>query len=126
MEGMLIIMLFLALIPACIASSKGRNFMFWYLYGYLLFIVALIHSICLSKFDGANLLVQYKELFDKNVITNSEFESLKYDIMIDNKMPKDPKAPIKLVQYKELFDSKAITESEYMAKKRELLNKLFS
>ncbi len=44
----LIIAAFLGLIPAFIAQSKGRSFGAWWLYGFLLFIVALIHSLCLS------------------------------------------------------------------------------
>nr|WP_249213514.1 zinc ribbon domain-containing protein [Tatumella sp. JGM118] len=36
-------------IPAAIASSKGRSFGLWWIYGALLFIVALIHSLCLKK-----------------------------------------------------------------------------
>ena len=37
--------LLLGLIPAMIASSKGRSFFAWYIYGCLLFIIALPHSI---------------------------------------------------------------------------------
>ena len=38
----------LGLIPAKIASGKGKNFGLWWLYGFLIFIVALIHSILLA------------------------------------------------------------------------------
>jgi hypothetical protein len=51
----LLIPLLLGFIPAVIASNKGRSFMGWYIYGVLLFIVALIHSLVISK-D-----VQFKE-----------------------------------------------------------------
>jgi len=44
----IVLLLVLALIPAAIAKSKGRDFGLWYIYGVLLFIVALVHSICLS------------------------------------------------------------------------------
>lgn len=44
-----ILLLCLAFIPAIIANSKGRNFWLWYLYGVLIFIVALVHALCLSK-----------------------------------------------------------------------------
>lgn len=44
--------LFLGLIPAFIARSKGYNFTQWYIYGFLLFIVAFIHSICLKDHSG--------------------------------------------------------------------------
>ena len=38
----------LGLIPALIARSKGRSFALWWLYGALLFIVALPHSIIIK------------------------------------------------------------------------------
>lgn len=38
----------LAFIPATIAKNKGRSFGKWWLYGWLLFIVALIHSLLIS------------------------------------------------------------------------------
>lgn len=39
----------LGLIPAAIASRKGRSFGLWWLYGTLLFIVALIHSLAIRS-----------------------------------------------------------------------------
>lgn len=44
-----ILALLLGLIPAFIAASKGRSFVLWYIYGVLLFIIALVHSIVISK-----------------------------------------------------------------------------
>jgi len=38
----------LALIPASIASGKGRSFGGWWLYGFGFFIIALIHSLVLK------------------------------------------------------------------------------
>ena len=38
----------LAFIPATIAKNKGRSFGKWWVYGWLLFIVALIHSLVIS------------------------------------------------------------------------------
>lgn len=37
------------LIPAAIAREKGRSYFGWWIYGTLLFLVALIHSLCISK-----------------------------------------------------------------------------
>ena len=37
----------LACIPASIAKKKGRRFGRWWVYGWLLFLIALIHSLCL-------------------------------------------------------------------------------
>lgn len=44
-----VLLLFLALIPAFIAKNKGRSFGTWYVYGVLLFVIALIHSLVISK-----------------------------------------------------------------------------
>lgn len=42
----------LGIIPAAIAQQKGRNFLIWWLYGTLIWIVALPHSILLRKDQG--------------------------------------------------------------------------
>jgi hypothetical protein len=39
----------LGLIPAYIAATRGRSFPAWWLYGSLLFVVALVHSLLLPK-----------------------------------------------------------------------------
>ncbi|WP_025901395.1 zinc ribbon domain-containing protein [Tatumella sp. UCD-D_suzukii] len=46
---LLLICAVLGCIPAAIASSKGRSFGAWWIYGALLFIVALIHSLCIKR-----------------------------------------------------------------------------
>jgi hypothetical protein len=42
----------LAFIPATIAKNKGRSFGKWWFYGWMLFIVALIHSLLISPEQG--------------------------------------------------------------------------
>lgn len=49
---MLIIAAGLGLIPALIAKSKGRSFGTWWFYGFIIFIVALPHSLMLSSAGG--------------------------------------------------------------------------
>lgn len=44
----LIIAVLIGLIPAAIANGKGHNFLAWWLYGALLWIVALPHSLMLK------------------------------------------------------------------------------
>ena len=44
------------LIPAYIAKSKGRDFSKWWLYGTLIFIVALPHAVFIKTYDGPNHL----------------------------------------------------------------------
>ncbi|PHM51010.1 hypothetical protein [Xenorhabdus sp. KK7.4] len=48
-------------IPAKIASDKGRSFAGWWVYGFLLFIVALIHALLLKP-------KQEVEVIEKNKI----------------------------------------------------------
>ena len=43
----------LGVIPGVIARSKGRDFFPWYVYGVLLFIVALVHSLVLPPTSEA-------------------------------------------------------------------------
>lgn len=38
----------LAFIPAAIAADKGRDGLVWWIYGFFLFFIALIHSIIIS------------------------------------------------------------------------------
>jgi hypothetical protein len=47
----LIICASMALIPAKLASNKGRDFDQWWLYGFLIFPIALIHSITIKMND---------------------------------------------------------------------------
>ncbi|MFI5324787.1 MAG: hypothetical protein ACHQ7H_01015 [Candidatus Rokuibacteriota bacterium] len=44
----LILVVLIGLIPAMIARSKGRQFVVWWLYGSLIFIVALPHALLLK------------------------------------------------------------------------------
>ena len=50
---LLLICAVLGCIPAAIASNKGRSFIEWWIYGALLFIVALIHSLLIRKDHSA-------------------------------------------------------------------------
>jgi hypothetical protein len=49
----LIFLLIFALIPAFIASGKGRSFILWYLYGLLLFFFAFIHALLIKPNENA-------------------------------------------------------------------------
>lgn len=42
------ISLIIGIIPALIARKKGRNFFLWWIYGFMVFIVALIHSLLIK------------------------------------------------------------------------------
>lgn len=47
--GLILFCIILGLIPAIIAGKKGRNFLLWWVYGTLLLIIALVHSIMIEK-----------------------------------------------------------------------------
>ena len=49
------VLLVIAIIPAAIAKSKGKNFGLWYLYGVCLWIVALIHAIVLKEDESQTI-----------------------------------------------------------------------
>ena len=53
--GYLIISVLLGLIPAKIASNKGRSFSTWWIYGFVLFFVAFIHSMLIKPTDAKKL-----------------------------------------------------------------------
>ena len=53
MFGLLIFAALIGLIPAAIARSKGRDFALWWLYGAVLFIVALPHALLLAPVKAA-------------------------------------------------------------------------
>ena len=55
MEIVFVIILFgiPALLPAFIAQKKGRNYHAWFVYGFFLFIIALIHSILIKPNHNA-------------------------------------------------------------------------
>ena len=52
--GIFFIAVLIGLLPAFIAQSKGKSFLLWWVYGALLFIAALPHSL-LMKADSKKL-----------------------------------------------------------------------
>lgn len=54
----------LGLIPAAIAKNKGRDFVIWWLYGALLFIVALIHALVMPSESKPTFLSNNEPLRD--------------------------------------------------------------
>lgn len=48
MELLIIVLGLLACIPAKIAMEKGRSFLPWFIYGFFLWLIALIHSLCIK------------------------------------------------------------------------------
>lgn len=108
-DGVLIIGLIvaagLAFIPASIAKRKGYSFGLWWLYGWLLFIVAIIHVAVIPN---------------KNEVQPHNTQHTQGNAptipAVTNRSAAD-----ELKKYKELLDSGAITEEEYAIKKNQLL-----
>lgn len=97
----------LAFIPANIAKNKGYSFGLWWFYGWMLFIVAIIHvnfipdknapqipvntisaggSVSCTPNSGsmhsaADELKKYKELLDAGILTKEEFDAQKKKIL---------------------------------------------
>lgn len=59
MEVLFLIVLIIGLVPAAIAQSKGRSFILWWIYGGLLFIIALPHSLVIGT---SQLSIDQKKL----------------------------------------------------------------
>ena len=94
----------LALIPASIASKKGRSFGLWWLYGWALWIVAIIHVSMIDDKKDEPLPSYYDKPEFKNKANLSVADEIK--------------------KYKDLLDSGVITEEEFQEKKNQLLKKL--
>lgn len=61
---LLLLAILIGLIPAVIASKKGRSFVLWWIYGTLLFIIALPHAL-LAK--GLNESIDTQQMAAGNV-----------------------------------------------------------
>lgn len=94
----------LALIPANIARQKGYSFGLWWFYGWMLFIVAIIHVGCIP---------------DKNTQQTHTYKN--------NSIPYCPPSNVgqnavdELKKYKELLSQGVISEEEFRIKKEQLL-----
>lgn len=95
----LVFLLVIALIPAMIATSKGRNFFLWYVYGLALWIIALVHALLIKS--DAQKAVEARALRDAAGPQLSQAEELE--------------------RFAKLKADGVITEDEFLAKKRQLL-----
>ena len=81
----------LAFIPASIAEKKGYSFGLWWLYGWLLFVFALIHILLIPdknapatapvQVSAADEIKTYKELLDAGALTQEEFDAKKKQLL---------------------------------------------
>ena len=82
----------LGFIPANIAKKKGHSFGLWWFYGWMLFIVAIIHVQFIEDYNApkkemnnitphSDEIKKYKELLDQGVITEAEFNRKKEQLL---------------------------------------------
>ena len=81
----------LGLIPANIAKSKGHSFGLWWFYGWMLFIVAVIHVQFIDDLNHpkeqipstgvADELKKFKDLLDAGIISEEEFQAKKEQLL---------------------------------------------
>ena len=88
MEELLSMLFFaaiLGLIPGFIAKSKGYSFGAWWLYGFLIFIVAIIHVLFIPNKKNIeqkviNDLERYKKLLEDGIISEEDFKAKKEEL----------------------------------------------
>ena len=97
----------LGLIPANIAKNKGYSFGLWWFYGWMLFIVAIIHVTLIPDKNPKPVPV---------TVQGTEFNA--------NSTVKEKSAADELKKYKDLLDEGVITEEEFAKKKAQLLELL--
>ena len=95
---------FLAIIPGSIAQKKGRSFIGWWFYGWMLFVVALIHAIALPTPKAMQPATRYTS-----------------PVAPPSTLDRENAVAQALIKYKQLLDAGAISEQEFEAKKKELL-----
>lgn len=87
----LIISALIALLPASIAQRKGRSFGAWYIYGFLLWIIAIFHAISLPELAEENHDLDDK-IVRKSVTPNIKMQKI------------DLNAPIEIINYEIVVD----------------------
>ena len=94
----------LGLIPANIAKKKGLSFGMWWFYGWMLFIVAIIHVQFIEDYNAPEKKMNVVASINPSTSVFSTADEIK--------------------KYKELMDQGVITEEEFNHKKQQLLNKI--
>ena len=92
----------LGLIPANIAKDKGYSFGLWWFYGFMLFIIAIIHVSLIKDKNAQQIPI--------NVVHSNYAQPNNANSIADE-----------LKKYKELMDQGIITEEEFQTKKDQLL-----
>lgn len=89
----IIIASIIGIIPGIIAQKKGHSFWLWWFYGWMLFIIAIIHVHYIEDKSEAKCSVKnvdeftvtqlerYKNLMDLGAISRTEYEEKKQELM---------------------------------------------
>lgn len=135
----------LAFIPANIARKKGYSFGLWWFYGWMLFIVAIIHVSLIEDKNApqkqfaptpqligvADEIKKYKELFDQGILTEEQYQEKKEQLLklgVDSEKSsssvQDASAEYQngwLNYYYDLLNKGVITQEEFDTKKKKIL-----
>ena len=98
----------LGLIPATLAKNKGHSFSLWWFYGWMLFIVAIIHVNFIPDLNAQNAVDSSNA--SRNQVSMNQIGSDKKVIGLADE----------LMKYKELMDQGILTEEEFLKKKEQL------
>ena len=114
----LIIAAGLGLIPANIAKKKGYSFGLWWFYGWMLFIVAIIHvSLIEDKNEKERREEEYARATEAAAVAAGKAVGAAAGTQASGKLsPAD-----ELKKFKELMDLGVISEEEFRRKKAEIL-----
>lgn len=79
-------MTLLAIIPARIAWKKGYSFAGYYVFGFFLFVPAIIVALLIrdkyqDNIDPADEIAKFKALAENGTITQAEFEKKKAELL---------------------------------------------
>ena len=77
----LVVAVGLAFIPAHFAKKKGYSYVGFWIFGFFLFIPALIVALCINKHDTSQTLLNYKKLLDDGGITQEEYDKKKAELL---------------------------------------------
>lgn len=103
----------LVLIPATIAKNKGYSFGVWWFYGFVLWIIALIHSLCLKD----KVAVKTRRNEEKQ---RYELEETKLEM--ENKAKQNFSKFDLLIKYKQMLDDGVLTQEEFEKEKKKVLD----
>ncbi|MGN0572944.1 MAG: zinc metalloprotease HtpX family protein [Acutalibacteraceae bacterium] len=113
----------LGLIPAFIAKKKGHSFGLWWLYGWALFIVAIIHVMFIED----RTVTQSPNYYSNNSVSPAQYAPTPVPASTNkvevNQAPKNSIGNVseELRALKDLLDKEIISQDDFEAKKKQIL-----